>query len=600
MLPQFFRRPAGQNKKSYLTQAEKHSRLMVAKLGDVMISLSRISLKTQEVNQAAGITSREMEKSTSDLLSIQGSLESMGEMIARQDDLVRTSASAVEEISASIVNVSHIAGNKKAAIQDLSQKIDRGSLQLQEAEGAILEVFRSLESVKKLASLIEGIAAKTNLLALNATIEAARSGEAGRGFSVVASEIRELARETGSKSQDIAETLNNLVDKITKAQDSSLGVGKVFHEIENTVETVQAGFNEITQSTEDLKLGAGEILSSTADLRELSGNLRKDSQSIMEASRQVQSVIREAGQMVAQTREGMDGVNRATGDMITMAQGLNQLNLENNQSLRSLLEEDEASLRLLMASLMSKHFHWLAWGRQLLLGDPQARKTDLKTPEACDLGRWLATEGPSVLGDSGIHASLEVLHRDFHGLLFQLWDKKESGDLEGAEAVYTRMIEISSKIACMLSGFQVRPVPQWSSALSVGVQTFDKHHQKLLSLVDQLKLLMRRGAAREDLMKVFGELLEYTVYHFSAEEAAFAHFGYPLDQEHRQAHRSLVDQAVALKASWERGHVATMMESLDFLVDWVMQHILGTDIKYGSWFKGKDVDAFLASRRTEA
>lgn len=120
---------------------------------------------------------------------------------------VQTVAAAGTELEATIHEIAKQAASVTAQIQAMSEKVESTSAQYQQLTGAT-------ERIGTAASLIGGIASQTNLLALNATIEAARAGEMGKGFSVVASEVKELAKKTATSTGEINSMIGNIQDEV--------------------------------------------------------------------------------------------------------------------------------------------------------------------------------------------------------------------------------------------------------------------------------------------------------------------------------------------------------------------------------------------------
>jgi len=144
--------------------------------------------------------------------------------LAKVDGYSHTMAAAVEEMIASIAQISRFGAESTEEVASVRQAAVAGNTAARDAvavsEGIATAVDRAVAGVDGLAEAsvkigdivtsIEEIAAQTNLLALNATIEAARAGEAGKGFAVVASEVKGLAKQTARATDEIRERIGNL------------------------------------------------------------------------------------------------------------------------------------------------------------------------------------------------------------------------------------------------------------------------------------------------------------------------------------------------------------------------------------------------------
>lgn len=125
------------------------------------------------------------------------------------------------------------------------------------------------------------------------------------------------------------------------------------------------------------------------------------------------------------------------------------------------------------------------------------------------------------------------------------------------------------------------PFFTWTSNMSVGVKASDDDHKRLIDLLNKLYDGMKSGHGRDVVGKVLDELVSYTKYHFAREEDFFDRTGYPAD-DHKKEHRELVEQAVSLQSRFKSGETVLSIETLDFLKNWLNNHILGTDKKYSA------------------
>lgn len=98
---------------------------------------------------------------------------------------------------------------------------------------------------------------------------------------------------------------------------------------------------------------------------------------------------------------------------------------------------------------------------------------------------------------------------------------------------------------------------------------------------------MESGEGEAVLKKTLAELIDYTDYYFSAEQTAFTEFDYPEKDRHIMQHEALLSKARELQSGLKYGQSVLTNEVLDFLQDWVMNHIPKTDKKYSEFFKGK-------------
>ncbi|GHT90983.1 hypothetical protein AGMMS49545_14460 [Betaproteobacteria bacterium] len=126
---------------------------------------------------------------------------------------------------------------------------------------------------------------------------------------------------------------------------------------------------------------------------------------------------------------------------------------------------------------------------------------------------------------------------------------------------------------------------KWSDEYSVGIDEIDEQHKTLFTLIDRLHQAILHKEGSKVCGGILNELVDYTRIHFSLEQTLMRVGGYPEYAEHCGLHKALVDEVEALQHKIETGQAAISFELLQFLRNWLTKHILGEDMKYGSYFR---------------
>ena len=172
---------------------------------------------------------------------------------------VQTVAAASEELSASIVEISRSASGA-------AEVAGQGVQVARTTTTTINELHQSSAKVGEVVKLITSIAQQTNLLALNATIEAARAGEAGRGFAIVANEVKELAKQTAGATEEIAHTIEAIQGGSQAAIDAVSQMDEIMAKVNSAQSTIAAAVEEQTATTAEIGRTVAEAASGSGEI----------------------------------------------------------------------------------------------------------------------------------------------------------------------------------------------------------------------------------------------------------------------------------------------------------------------------------------------
>jgi hemerythrin len=127
----------------------------------------------------------------------------------------------------------------------------------------------------------------------------------------------------------------------------------------------------------------------------------------------------------------------------------------------------------------------------------------------------------------------------------------------------------------------------WSNQLSVNIAEIDNQHRCLIEKINKLHDEMKAGKENKIIGAILSDLIDYTVFHFYTEEQYFHKYQYPEFLRHKAEHDMLRTKAKKLSADFTSGKISIMVETLNFLRDWISNHILKSDKKYEEFFRAK-------------
>ena len=295
------------------------------------------SRKAQEAMAQAEAASKEAQAKTEAMLVAADKLEQVGSVVssastelsaqieqsdrgaAESAQRLSEAATAMNEMNATVQEVAKNAGSASSASAETKEKAEAGAQVVEKAVHSIEQVHQmSLElkedmtqlnehaqDITRIMGVISDIADQTNLLALNAAIEAARAGEAGRGFAVVADEVRKLAEKTMASTNDVGnaikaiqestaksmEGVDNAVERIGEATELASRSGAALEEIVATVEATGDQVNAIATASEEQSAASEEINQSIVQVNDMS---RQTAEAMAEAAKAVSDLAAQA------------------------------------------------------------------------------------------------------------------------------------------------------------------------------------------------------------------------------------------------------------------------------------------------------------------
>lgn len=229
-----------------------------------------------------------------DAAEIQQGNENLSARTEKQACAIQQTAASMEEIKTTVASNAENARQANSLAHQARSTADSGADIMLNAVEMMKTISESAKKIFEINSVIDGIANQTNILALNAAVEAARAGEQGRGFSVVATEVRNLAKRSADAAQEINALLNQSLKNVDDGARLVEDAGKTMEEIVTSVTHVSDIMQEITQASEEQNTGVGQI--STA-VNEMDLATHQNAMLVEESSQIVLSMNQRARQL---------------------------------------------------------------------------------------------------------------------------------------------------------------------------------------------------------------------------------------------------------------------------------------------------------------
>ncbi|MDY0410161.1 methyl-accepting chemotaxis protein [Paracerasibacillus soli] len=328
--------PLVTNKKDEIAQLVVATNRMTDNNRELIKEISHVSdsvsSQSEELTQSASEVREGTEQVARTMEELAQGSETQANSASNLAEMMNTFNQSVEEANNSGKQIEENSQHVLDMTAKGSQLMDTSTKQMEKIDSIVKDAVQKMEvldkqsqEISKLVAVIRDVADQTNLLALNAAIEAARAGEQGKGFAVVADEVRKLAEQVSLSVDDITQFVTNIQTESSVVADS---LGEGYKEVEQgsqqlltTSETFQEIQEAVTEMVKNIDQVSDRLSAITAGSQEMNGSIEE----IASVSEEAAAGVEETAASAEQASSSMDEIAGSSAQLAKLAENLNEL-----------------------------------------------------------------------------------------------------------------------------------------------------------------------------------------------------------------------------------------------------------------------------------
>ncbi len=301
----------------------------VGAITQIIANIDGIHQQISTQNSTVETTAKTVSLISEDITSLNG-------MIENQSAGISQASSAVEEMISNISSVNHSVDKMAESFNALTVNAAEGFRKQKDVNERIQLIQRQSQMLHEANATISNIAAQTNLLAMNAAIEAAHAGNAGKGFSVVADEIRKLSETSSAQSKTINGQLKNIQDSISEVVQASTDASSALTTMSNRIQETDTLVVQIKSAMAEQDAGSRQIREALQNMNESTAVVQGASKDMAEQNTAILGEMRALQNSSSIMSQSMDEMSTGAGKIHETGIALGDISRQMKESIQKI------------------------------------------------------------------------------------------------------------------------------------------------------------------------------------------------------------------------------------------------------------------------